>query len=86
MAYKILYGPVKHKRTPHPKGRLFLLTLCFFALFALAACQLAPAQLTALRQILFPQNQVDALLKELQDGKNIADAVSAFCREIFNGK
>lgn len=86
MAYRIHYGHVVQKKSGRPRGRFWLLTLGFFMLFALAAWRLAPGELTALQQLFFPQNQLDTLLQDIQDGDAIADAVAAFCQDIFHGK
>ncbi len=86
MAYKIQYGSRTNNTERRRGGRLFALTLAFFALFAVAAYQLVPEQLEALRKLLFADLQVDALLEDLQEGASISDAVSAFCQGLLHGE
>lgn len=85
MAYKIDYGSTKRNKEKWRIVRFFVLTIVFFSLFLMISWQLAPVQIEALRQMLFPENNVDALLQDLREGQSISDAVSAFCQGIFNG-
>lgn len=85
MAYKIRYGPAKPAKRP-PAARKLLLTLCFFALFLLCAWYFAGEELLALRQSLIPFVQVDALLQQLREGEDFADAVAAFCQDVLDGR
>ncbi len=85
MAYSIRYGFRKGRRRGN-RGRLFLWSLAFFALFLLIAWQVMPQQMSQLQQILLPQSELDKLLQDLRAGDSLGEAVGAFCQEIFHDK
>ena len=85
MAYKIRYGPTKKDNPAIRKGRVLLLTLCFFILFLAIAWHCLPSQLEALRQTLLPTPMIDDLLENLRQDGDIFQAVGAFWQEIKDG-
>lgn len=86
MGYKIYYGKASIQRKPWGTVRRFLLTVGFFALFILTAQLLLPAQLHRLREALLPTEGLENLVRQLQQGKNIVDAVTAFCHDIIHDR
>ena len=85
MSYKIRYGPTKKDNAAIRKGRVLLLTLCFFILFLAIAWHCLPSQLEALRQTLLPTQMIDDLLENLRQDGDVFQAVGAFWQEIKDG-
>lgn len=91
MSYRIVYGPMpKVKSTA--EGNLFrfqLLTAVFLMLFALVVKCFWPQGMAVLQSVLIP-GEVGAtevaffeMLTNLKNGDAMAEAVTAFCRQVI---
>lgn len=73
MGYRIRYEK--------PKWRKYWLWFCFFLLFFLFSWYFAGDVLT---NLVFP-HELEALIRDIEEGSGLSDAVSAFCQEILDG-
>ena len=86
MGYRLIYGPTQDKHTRQKKKWPFLGMVCiFFALFCVLAQHFLRQEIAMLYQILFPNAPIEALVRRLQDGENIAESVAAFCEDMLRG-
>jgi hypothetical protein len=91
MAYSISYGAQRHELQKRPQsGRLWLLSAGFFALFLLGVQLFWADGAQALRQLIFPLSEqavaaLEGMVQSVRVGATIADAVTAFCREVIHG-
>lgn len=73
MGYRIRYDKPKHRK--------IWLTIGFFALFLAFAWYFAGDDL---KTLVFPK-ELDELIRAIEQGSDLSDAVSAFCQEILDG-
>lgn len=93
MAYKITYASNPSRKPARKPNylRMQAFTAAFLLLFALCVRTSRPEGAAVLRGVLLPREPVDTqaavqtLVSSLQNGEPLADAVAAFCQEIFHG-
>lgn len=73
MGYRIRYDKPKHRK--------LWLTLGIFVLFLALTWYFAGDVLT---NLVFP-HELEALIRDIEEGSGLSDAVSAFCQEILDG-
>ena len=73
MGYRIRYNKPKHRK--------LWLTLVFFALFLAFAWYFAG---DALKTLVFPK-ELEELIRAIEQGSGLSEAVAAFCQEILDG-
>lgn len=89
MAYSIGYGPQRNERCEKRSGKRFrMLLLVFFLVFLLSVQLFSREGAEFLRRMILPvgEESVEAfstMIQAVEDGTPIADAVTAFCREVI---
>ena len=88
MAYKVVYGPMPKIRKKSGILRFQALTAMCLMLFSLGVRQVWPEGREVLQDFLMPgdmtvtQAAFGDMLENLENGQNLTDAVTAFCRQI----
>lgn len=86
MGYKLIYGPTREKATRRRnKWPLMVMSCLFFGLFCTLAQQFLREELQILYKILLPDAPIDDLIRDLQEGESIVQAVVAFCEDMLHG-
>jgi hypothetical protein len=89
MAYSIGYGPQRNERCKKRSGKRFkVLALVFFLVFLLSVQLFSQEGAEFLRRMILPVGEdsveaFSAMIQAVEDGTPIADAVTAFCREVI---
>ena len=87
MGYTVTYGPAGGKSERHRgKFTFILLTGFFFALFCMFARYRYSEELRTLSGIIFPGGAVETLIRDIQEGESVTDAVAVFCQDLLNGR
>lgn len=89
MAYSIGYGPQRNERCEKRSRKRFrMLLLVFFLVFLLSVQLFSQEGAEFLRRMILPVGEesveaFSAMIQAVEDGTPIADAVTAFCREVI---
>jgi hypothetical protein len=89
MAYSIGYGQQRNDRCKKRSGKRFkMLALVFFLVFLLSVQLFSQEGAEFLRRMILPVGEesmeaFSAMIQAVEDGEPIADAVTAFCREVI---